>query len=127
MVSNVQKPATRYTPLGIQGLIDMSRQKSILEQAKYYLAEKLIVKEYVDDTTAKERRAVCADCPHRDTEEDKCLKCGCFLELKTRSRVNWRVSRNRNEITHCPLGKWGDVETANFYRGLDGLEPITEN
>lgn len=99
----------------------------ILEKAKYYLAEKLIVKEYVDEQTAKERRAVCMKCQHRDPEEDKCLKCGCFLELKTASRVNWRVSRNRNEVTHCPVGRWNDLELANFYRGLDGLETITEN
>ncbi len=28
----------------------------------------------------------------------------------------------RSEVTHCPEGRWGDIEIANHYRKLDGLE-----
>jgi len=94
----------------------------ILEQVKHYLAENLIVKEGVDTETADWRFEICLKCPYRDAEENKCLQCGCFLDLKTASRVNWRPSKNRNEITHCPLGKWNDKEIANEYRRLDGLK-----
>lgn len=98
---------------------------NIVEQIKHFLAETLIVKEHVDAETADLRMGVCMNCEHRDTDENTCRVCTCFLDLKTKSRVNWRPSKSRNEITHCPLGKWADIETANEYRRLDGLQPLT--
>lgn len=100
---------------------------SIIEQIKYYLAEQLIVKEKVDTDTADARFDICLKCDKRNEDENKCTVCGCFLDLKTSSRVNFRVSKNRNEITHCPLGKWNDLEIANEYRRIDGKELLTEN
>jgi hypothetical protein len=98
---------------------------NLIEQIKHYLAKEIIVKEYVDAETKQQRFDVCLECEHRDPEENKCRACACFLDLKTGSRVNWRPSKNRNEITHCPLGKWDDKEIANEYRRLDGLQPLT--
>lgn len=95
---------------------------SIIEQIKYYLAETLIVKKRVDDETADWRFNICLKCEYRDADENKCTQCGCFLDLKTSTRVNWRPSKNRNEITHCPMGRWNDKDTANEYRRLDGIE-----
>lgn len=99
---------------------------SILEQVKHYLAETLIVKEQVDGDTADWRFNICLQCPYRNPEENKCMQCGCFLDLKTNSRVNWRPSKSRNEITHCPMGRWNDLEIANEYRRIDGKELLTE-
>jgi hypothetical protein len=97
----------------------------ILEQIKHYAASKIIVKEHVDAETAEQRMEVCLTCEHRDEEENKCKVCTCFLDLKTASRANWRPAKNRNEVTHCPMGKWDDKEIANEYRRMDGLQPLT--
>jgi hypothetical protein len=97
----------------------------VLDQALHYIAEKVIVRELVSDQIAKERFEECLKCPYRDAEENKCTRCGCFLDLKTKARVNWNPRQNRNEITHCPLGKWGDLETTNTYLKLDGKQLIT--
>ena len=98
---------------------------NLIEQIKHYLASEIIVKEYVDAETAQQRFSVCLKCDDRDPVENKCKVCTCFLDLKTGSRVNWRPSKNRNEITHCPMGMWNDKEIANEYRRLDGLQPLT--
>lgn len=98
---------------------------TITEQVKHYLAKTIIVKEWVDGETADARFDICLKCEYRDAEENKCTVCTCFLDLKTQSRVNWRPSKNRNEITHCPMGKWNDKEIANEYRALDGLKLLT--
>ena len=98
---------------------------TIADEIKHYLASKVIIKEKVDGDTADARFDVCLKCEYRNPEENKCMVCGCFLDLKTQSRVNWRPAKNRNEITHCPMGKWNDKEIANHYRALDGLKPLT--
>lgn len=97
----------------------------VLDQALHYIAEKVIVKELVTEQVAKERFAECLKCPYRDPEENKCTQCGCFLDLKTKAKVNWNPKRGRNEITHCPWGKWGDLEITNTYLKLDGKQLIT--
>ena len=98
---------------------------TIADEIKHYLASKVIVKEKVDSDTADARFDVCLKCEYRNPEENKCMVCGCFLDLKVNSKVNWRPAKNRNEITHCPMGKWNDKEIANHYRALDGLKPLT--
>lgn len=98
---------------------------SVLEQIKHYLASKVIVREKVDEQTADWRFEICLGCEFRDPEENKCRECGCYLDLKVGCRVNWLPKKNRNEVTHCPLGKWNDLEIANEYRRLDGLELLT--
>lgn len=97
-----------------------------MAEIQHYLAKTIIVKEQVDEETADWRFDICLKCDKRDPEENKCTVCGCFLDLKTSSRVNWRPSKNRNEITHCPLGRWNDLEIANEYSRIDGKELLTE-
>ena len=91
-------------------------------KALHLLAETVIVKEKVTADVAKERMRVCFGCSSRDEKENVCGECGCFLDLKTGAKTNWNAKRMRNEITHCPLGKWNDKETANLYREMDGKE-----
>lgn len=93
----------------------------LIDEIKKVAAGALIVRESVDDETAAKRMLICRGCDRSDLQNDKCLECGCFLSLKTQTFSNWRPSKNRVEITHCPLGKWDDFEIANAYRTLDGL------
>lgn len=88
-------------------------------------AKTFIVKEKVENEVQVLRWPICEGCPKRDTKENKCTVCGCFLDLKIESKINWNAKRFRNEITHCPLGKWNDIETANLYRAMDGKELLT--
>lgn len=96
----------------------------LLEKALKLAAKTLLVEGEVSDEKAAERFEVCLKCSERDGEENRCKVCGCFLEVKTKAETNWNAKRMRNEITHCPLGKWGDAETANIYREMDGKELI---
>lgn len=98
---------------------------NLIEKIKHLAAEKLIVREWTTAEVAAHRMAICEGCPNRNKEENKCTVCGCFLDLKTEALTNWNAKKVRNEVTHCPLGKWGDVEIANEYRRIDGKELIT--
>lgn len=85
----------------------------------------IIVKKHVEPDIAKFRMDICIECPRHNVAENKCTECGCFLDLKTNAYSNWRPAKNRVEITHCPLAKWGDIEIVNAYRQTDGL-PLLE-
>lgn len=97
----------------------------IKNRALRLIAEKAIVKETVSDDEADKRFSVCLKCEKRNAEENTCTVCGCFLDLKTGSKVNLNAKKLRNEITHCPLGRWNDKEIANVYREMDGKELLT--
>lgn len=49
----------------------------------------------VTDAVAAERMAICKACPELKAM-DRCSKCGCFMEAKTKL-----------PNADCPLGKWG--------------------
>lgn len=67
----------------------------------------------------------CRGCDRYDAENDKCKECGCFMEIKTGLKYNHNPKKwGRVEVTHCPLGRWNDLEIANSYRKVDGLEPL---
>lgn len=97
----------------------------IKNKVLHLIAETVIVKETVTEEEAATRMRVCLNCDRCDEAENKCLECGCFLDLKTGAKTYWNAKRMRNEITHCPLGKWNDKETANAYREIDGKELLT--
>lgn len=82
--------------------------------------------EKTDKATASKRFSICQECPNFNEKELKCMICGCFMEVKTELKVHTNYFKKRNEITHCPEGRWGlkDKEIANYYRGIDGLELI---
>lgn len=97
----------------------------ILDEVLKIAAGAIIVKEKAEPGVAEWRMAICNNCDQKDFKKNKCLQCGCFLDLKTNSNTNYRISKNRTEKTHCPLGKWDDIQIANAYRELDGL-PLLE-
>lgn len=79
----------------------------------------ILVEKYTTQEIADKRISVCETCSKR--QGDKCGICGCFYELKAEMEFNKNPKKFfRIEETHCPLGKWGDVEIANRYREKDG-------
>lgn len=109
--------------MGISTLNDLKNR------ALHLIAEKVIVKENVDTATAEWRFSICDGCDRNNKSENKpfgvCMDCGCFLDLKQKSKINWNAKRMRNEITHCPNGFWNDKNIANLYREMDGKELLT--
>jgi hypothetical protein len=105
----------------------MKRKMNILQKALHLAAKKVIVKSEVDAVESERRFAICTGCEHRDPTQNKCNECGCFLDLKCASASNWNPKRMRNEITHCPFGKWEDIEITNLYRKMDGKELLQTN
>ena len=99
-------------------------ERGLLDEITHLIAEKAIVKENVSDELRNSRYEICLGCNFRDKKKDKCTVCGCFLDLKTGAKINWNAKKLRNEKTHCPLGKWNDLETANEYRRIDGKQPL---
>lgn len=89
-------------------------------------AKTVLVSEVVDSETSATRFQVCVGCDKRVLKTNQCGICHCFLDVKCGAKTNFNALRARNEITHCPLGKWGDVEIANLYRELDG-KPLLNN
>lgn len=83
--------------------------------------------EPLDDPKKTEwRKEQCRKCDKYDAENDKCTVCGCFIDIKSELKYNHNPKKwGRIEITHCPLGKWDDMDIANMYRKVDGLEPLT--
>lgn len=41
------------------------------------------------------RKSICSACPEYSGEKGRCLKCGCFINLKSRI-----------EAEKCPIGRW---------------------
>lgn len=72
------------------------------------------------------RYQTCLSCDKRKPETDQCGICNCFLQLKSGAKTNLNPLKGRTEITHCPIGKWGDIEIANYYRGIDGKPAIPQ-
>ena len=69
------------------------------------------------------RMNTCRGCPKFDKENISCTVCGCFMNIKTTLKYNINPKKlGRREKTHCPLGKWDDLDEANKYRKLDGKE-----
>jgi hypothetical protein len=49
----------------------------------------------VDQAEFDRRKGICAGCEFYCQDDDRCLKCGCFLAIKP-----WGVRE------HCPIDKW---------------------
>lgn len=49
----------------------------------------------ISDEDLKERRRICSECSSYDAEKDRCLECGCLMNIKSKF----------NSVS-CSLGKW---------------------
>lgn len=90
------------------------------------VAAKGLVVDNEDETIANQRLETCLSCD-KITKDGQCGICMCFTDLKAKARTNINVLHARIEITHCPIGRWGDVEIANHYREIDGKPLIPVN
>lgn len=82
--------------------------------------------ETMEDTTIVDfRYDTCKACIHFDPNAKKCTICGCYMEIKTTMKKNVNIRHMEVEFTHCPKGKWGDLEIANHYRAARGQQLIT--
>lgn len=76
-----------------------------------------------NEEIAAARMQTCIVCPQIDTELNRCKVCLCYLDKKTKSQTNIGLG-GKVEITHCPLGNWGDKVIANMYRKIHGKEML---
>ena len=97
---------------------------NLVDKAMAILADTALVHERVEPPEKARRLTICEACEHFDPDHRKCKVCSCFMDVKCGAKTNFNPKRGRNEITHCPLAFWGDLETANFYRQKDGIEPL---
>lgn len=81
----------------LQDLLNHSQKPSTIEMAKNlgksaveWAASGFAV---CDGEELKNRLKICFACEHQ--ENNRCLKCGCFIEAKTRLGTS-----------KCPIGKW---------------------
>lgn len=93
--------------------------KEVLNDLLKKIADKVLVNERVSSEEANSRFKICKTCENFDSANEKCKLCGCYMEIKTASKVHFNFKKQRTEITHCPVGYWGDIDTANYYKDLD--------
>ena len=116
----------------------MKETISLFDRAIRKGTEILLMYEEMEDLGVVEGRlSVC----HKNagvcynSKRDKCKHCKCYMGSKTKMKKHVNPDkRNRVEITHCPLAKWGEYfgkeaheiekEIANYYRKIDGKELI---
>lgn len=99
---------------------------NIIDEILKIAADKVLVESHVGEDVSSFRMEKCMGCSLISKEDFRCRVCKCYVEVKTTSERNYNLKRKRNEITHCPMGKWNDLEIANQYRKIDGLEPLPE-
>lgn len=98
---------------------------NIFEMAAEIIADKLLVHERVTAELKAFRLDICEGCEYMDHGSRRCKVCKCFIDAKTSAKTNTNPLKGRNEVTHCPMGLWGDIDTANYYREIDGVLPIS--
>lgn len=112
--------------------------KKLIQQAKEIVAKNLLIDKFLegcdkngkrDSPTFDFRKKTCDECPNN--VDGKCALCTCpiFLKAASFTNIHWRKDSgkdlpNHTRYTHCPAGKWGDLELTNHYREMDGKEPI---
>lgn len=69
------------------------------------------------------RKGTCSGCNYN--VDKTCIVCKCILSVKIESYTNRTLNSlglplGPIEKTHCPKGKWNDLDTANYYRAKKG-------
>lgn len=86
----------------------------------------VVVQPLNDDALTEWRRDQCWGCDEIDKKNIMCKKCGCFLEEKTKAKTN-RTITGDIVVTHCPLGKWNDIEIANHYNNTNDADQTKQH
>ena len=87
--------------------------------AKFFLS----VEDLNNPAREAKRIKACKACPKLRADTFQCGVCGCFMDIKATLKRNIDPDIGKVVTTHCPLGKWGDMKTANEYRKYKG-EPM---
>lgn len=61
----------------------------------------------------------CEACEHFKKDTRRCGICWCYMDVKAPAMTHFNAKRNRVEITHCPIGNWGDMPIALMYQAMD--------
>ena len=95
----------------------MAHDQFLKKVAEFLLSEEKMSNPLI----ARARAETCQHCPKIDKQQQKCTVCGCYIETKSKLMTSKNpLKLGRIEITHCPLGFWGDKVIANLYREIDG-------
>jgi uncharacterized paraquat-inducible protein A len=71
---------------------------SLIQQAKnlaQFTSDVVNDPNKVDDAVYEQRLDVCKSCNFYDVEQNRCMRCGCWLKYKARYSAG-----------QCPIGKW---------------------
>lgn len=99
--------------------------KGLVRRLKAALAQGLIVEKDLNDPSITEkRRRTCWECDFMDKQNITCNKCGCMLEVKTKSLVNVNPETGKSEITHCPDNRWQDKFSKSYFKQLENGSSI---
>jgi hypothetical protein len=92
----------------------------LFRSALAFLAINLVVKKKHLNIAVKQFREYrCRSCPYFN-ENITCQKCSCLLDVKWTALTN-RVTVmdiEQIELTHCPVGRWNDIDIAEFYNHI---------
>lgn len=97
---------------------------SILDLVRKGAMNLLVLEEINNSEIEESRLSTCFTCENNNKKLDMCAVCKCFIASKAKSKINYNPLKLRQEVTHCPIGKWGDKITANIYRDMDNLDPL---
>ncbi len=97
---------------------------AILNDLLKKIANEVFVNEKVSDEEYIKRFEICKSCKNFNNKKETCNLCGCFMEIKAKSQIHFNAKKLRKEITHCPEGYWGDIDTANYYKELESKKII---
>jgi len=70
----------------------------------------------VSDEVKKQRLDICRGCNKYDSDQVRCIECGCFLESKASFALN-----------SCPIGKWEESNKDWIEKFNDVIEGMENN
>lgn len=81
-----------------------------------FIADKVLVEEDLKNPfIVNARWQTCQRCPKFNAKNETCMVCGCFMKIKCKAYAN-KNKKGKIEITHCPLGNWGDAHLVELYK-----------
>lgn len=106
----------------------MNLYNSLHMKAKRKAAELLFHGDKVSPEVVKMRVDRCSNgCKYFDPVKEECVKCTCVLSVKWKLHNFFHPLKLRNEIAHCPIGRWDDLELANYYNLIDEKKIIKDD
>lgn len=106
----------------------MTIGEQLLMKAKHKAAKIAFQGDKVSPEVEEMRKGRCTKgCKYFDPNKQECLKCTCVLPVKWTLFNFFHPIKLRNEIAHCPIGRWDDLEIAKYYQFIDGKKLIQDD